>query len=578
MKRNERDEMDSGIDTAKARKALRALLACMLSVVLAVSCLPAVSFAAVDDSEDANAVAHEQPATMGSSMSLLSTVASWKQSNGYTSYTLGSKKVKISGATAIGIDVSKWDKTIDWAKVKKAGITYAIIRCGYGSDTTAHDDQTFITNVQGAQAAGVKIGVYLYSYATKATGSGKSSESEAKHTIRRLKEANLAPHDLDYPVFYDIEDPTQSGFSKAKFANMATTFCKAIEAEGYSVGIYSSQSWWVSKLTNDAFTTNGWVRWVARYVTSARTDTGVDNTDIWQFSSTGKVPGISTNVDMNFDYSGQRSTKPSVSSKGYDSLKVAWHKVPSASGYEVQRKVVDGVSAYEDCKTLTGYAKSSFTDTGLTCGTRYRYRVRMVYMAQDGTVTYSTWTKGASAIPKPAKPKATLKQYSSLKKLKLSWEKVAGATGYEVYRKASGKAAKTKNTKSRSWKKTLSLGKTYTLKVRAYRTVNGVKLYGPYSTAVKVKTVPAKTSVKSAKATGRSKAKLAWAKVFGATGYQVAYRAKGGSWHYVYIKGKSKKFTKLKAARYYMKVRAYKKSGGKRYFGAWSSKKSVKVK
>lgn len=240
--------------------------------------------------------------------------ATWTKSNGASSYTWRATPdgantiVSVSGTKEVGIDVSKWNGTIDWNKVKSDGITFAIIRCGYGSNYTSQDDETFLSNVRGAQAAGIKNGVYLYSYATKATGPAPSGESEGAHAVRLLKEAGLSPSDLALPVFLDMEDASTVGVGNRQLAAIATAFCDVVKREGYEVGIYASQSWWSNYLTEPCFANNGWCKWVARWPGgSGITSSGSSNTDIWQFSDCGSVSGIKGRVDMNFTYFGFNS-------------------------------------------------------------------------------------------------------------------------------------------------------------------------------------------------------------------------------------------------------------------------------
>ena len=240
--------------------------------------------------------------------------ATWTKSNGVSSYTWRATPdgentiVSVPGTKEVGIDVSKWNGTIDWNKVKSDGITFAIIRCGYGSNYTSQDDETFLSNVRGAQAAGIKIGVYLYSYATKATGPAPSGESEGAHAVRLLKEAGLSPSDLALPVFLDMEDASTVGVGNRQLAAIATAFCDVVKREGYEVGIYASQSWWSNYLTEPCFANNGWCKWVARWPGgSGITSSGSSNTDIWQFSDCGSVSGIAGRVDMNFTYFGFNS-------------------------------------------------------------------------------------------------------------------------------------------------------------------------------------------------------------------------------------------------------------------------------
>ena len=238
-----------------------------------------------------------------------SSYATWYKSNGITSYTYKAKPsdkgkiINISGAKRVGIDVSYHNGTINWEKVKNSGVSFAIIRCGYGSDFTSQDDKQFLNNVKGAQENGIDIGIYLYSYAMNLTGNDSSATSEAEHVLRLLNKAGLEPEDLAYPVFYDLEESKQLDLGAKKLGDLATTFCDAISAEGYEVGIYSNLNWWTNYLTDSAFDNSDWHKWAARYPGSNKaTDSGVPDTEIWQFSDCGNVDGVSGNVDMNFDY------------------------------------------------------------------------------------------------------------------------------------------------------------------------------------------------------------------------------------------------------------------------------------
>ena len=237
------------------------------------------------------------------------TYVTWTRANGSKSYTYReqpsgkSEIVQVPNTTGVGIDVSEHQGKIDWAKVKADGVTFAIIRCGYGSDYASQDDDYFLENVRGAQANGIPFGVYLYSYATKATGAAPSAQSEAAHVLRQLKAAGLSPSKLALPVFYDLEDNTQSGLSASELGSLAKTFCDAITAQGYKAGIYANQNWWTTKLTDQVFVRSGWTKWVAQYFMSKKTaPSGISDQQYWQFTDCGKVNGISGYVDVNFSY------------------------------------------------------------------------------------------------------------------------------------------------------------------------------------------------------------------------------------------------------------------------------------
>jgi GH25 family lysozyme M1 (1,4-beta-N-acetylmuramidase) len=187
------------------------------------------------------------------------------------------------------IDVSSHQGVIDWDKVKSAGIELAILRCGYGSDKTAQDDTYFEKNYSACKKAGIKVGTYLYSYAENIS----QAKSEAAHVIRLLKGKKL-----DFPVYYDLEDADTTGkCSKKVIGDIAETFESAVSAAGYKVGIYANKYWFTSILTDKRF--DKWDKWVAQY---SNTCTYSGKYTGWQYSSSGKVTGINTAVDMNEFY------------------------------------------------------------------------------------------------------------------------------------------------------------------------------------------------------------------------------------------------------------------------------------
>lgn len=186
----------------------------------------------------------------------------------------------------IGIDVSTWQGNIDWDKVKNEGIDFAIIRCGYG--TTGVDNQ-FARNMKEARRVGIKVGVYLYSYAHGVY----EAQAEAKHCLDLVKEYGK----LDLPIYYDEEEYYQ--FPRA--TELATAFCTVIEQGGYWAGIYSSSSKWQNSNLKglDRFT-----KWVANWGDNSKPAhnagrPNVSGCDIHQYSSVGQINGIVGDVDMN---------------------------------------------------------------------------------------------------------------------------------------------------------------------------------------------------------------------------------------------------------------------------------------
>nr|WP_300409938.1 Ig-like domain-containing protein [uncultured Ruminococcus sp.] len=198
----------------------------------------------------------------------------------------------IQGATMKGIDVSQWNGNINWAKVAKSDVDYAIIRVGYGDNYTYQDDTYFKKNVKGCIDNKIPFGVYIYSYAVNTT----MAKSEANHVLRLIKGLKL-----DFPVYFDMEDNSQlNGTNNATRGAIAKTFCNAITAKGYKVGIYANLNWWNNYLTDKAFNNSKWYKWVAQY--NSQCDYK-GTYQMWQSTSSGVIDGVSSacgTFDFNF--------------------------------------------------------------------------------------------------------------------------------------------------------------------------------------------------------------------------------------------------------------------------------------
>ena len=193
-----------------------------------------------------------------------------------------------------GIDVSRWQGSINWNAVRYAGIEFAIIKAG-GSDAGFYKDPYFEANYSGAKAAGIHVGAYYF------VGPGCTSAADGKADAERFI-AQLAGKQFDFPVYIDFEAPSAANPSGNTDACIA--FCETMEAAGYYVGIYASDySGFKDKLEKKRLLPYTW--WVAHY--GAEVDYATENKGIWQYTSDGSVPGISGRVDMDeayIDYSG----------------------------------------------------------------------------------------------------------------------------------------------------------------------------------------------------------------------------------------------------------------------------------
>ena len=202
--------------------------------------------------------------------------------------------VDTSNGLVKGIDVSKYQYNIDWNAVKASGIDFAIIRVGYrGYGTGALvEDPYFRQNIKGANAAGVKVGLYFYSQAINE----QEAVDEASMVIRLIQETGGR---VSYPIYFDTEKVAgdtgrADGISRDQRTRNAVAFCNAIQNAGYRAGVYSYASWFYNNLNMASLT--GYSIWIAQY--RDQLDFKY-NYDIWQYTSSGTVPGISTRVDMN---------------------------------------------------------------------------------------------------------------------------------------------------------------------------------------------------------------------------------------------------------------------------------------
>ena len=196
-----------------------------------------------------------------------------------------------------GIDVSHWQGTVNWSKVKAAGISFVFIRCSYTSlkSFNLHTDPKFTANVTAAAAAGLKVGVYHYSGATSAT----EAKKEANYVLKVIKPYKSK---ITLPVMFDYEPGARvtanyKKTSKTTRTKYATTFCNAAKAAGYTSGVYCSTSWFPDYFNISSL--SSYSNWDAHWATK-NTYTGAY--DFWQYSSKGKVSGIGGSVDCNFWY------------------------------------------------------------------------------------------------------------------------------------------------------------------------------------------------------------------------------------------------------------------------------------
>lgn len=201
---------------------------------------------------------------------------------------------EVGDASQLGIDVSKYNGAIDWDKVRNAGIQFAIIRAGYrGSSTgTLVEDPYFRQNMQGAIAAGLKVGVYFF--------------TQAVNEVEAVEEASMVmnlcqDYKLTYPIFIDTEgaggDGRADNLSVQERTAVCKAFCETIESANYTSGVYASRNWLNNRLYMGDL--DKYVTWLAEY--REKPEYG-GTYQFWQYTSSGYVDGIEGRVDLNISY------------------------------------------------------------------------------------------------------------------------------------------------------------------------------------------------------------------------------------------------------------------------------------
>lgn len=194
------------------------------------------------------------------------------------------------------IDVSGWQGDIDWAKAKADGVEGVIIRLGYGEGNNA--DKKAQRNISECKRLGIPFGVYWYSYADTPA----LAKEEGTDVVAKLKQFGVNPSDLAYPVYYDLEKWTWEGHKPPTdpnvYNNIVNNWYSALQSAGYkNLGVYSYTSYLQGPLKHaDIYAKT---TWVAQYGARMGFDSFPTNSRGWQYTSTGKVDGISGNVDMN---------------------------------------------------------------------------------------------------------------------------------------------------------------------------------------------------------------------------------------------------------------------------------------
>ena len=325
-----------------------------------------------------------------------------------------------------GIDVSKYQGDINWGAVKNSGVDFAMIRLGYrGMQAgTLQLDSQFTNNIEGAHAAGVQIGIYFFTQAVNTA----EAEEEAQYVIDWLSQY---PDYVSYPVIIDIEAAAGSRLDNAGLtANEKTaicrTFCEKIQRAGYTASIYSNKNYLETQLNINELADSFYI-WLAHY-TNQTSYAGRYN--MWQYTSSGTVSGISGYVDMDIAYistAPQKVQGIKQTAATTDSITLSWNPVANADGYKVYRYNTSGtlVQSYNVTDEQT-------TNKNLEEGTTYQYKVRAFYLSADGIYTYGAYSDVYSAYTTPGQVENLTVEKQSENSITLSWKNLSGAVGYRV--------------------------------------------------------------------------------------------------------------------------------------------------
>lgn len=435
-----------------------------------------------------------------------------------------------------GIDVSKWQKTIDWKAVKEAGVEFAIIRLGYRAQATGTLtlDECFDQNIQGAHDAGIKIGVYFYTQAITA----KEAKAEAQFCVQKLENY---PGYLSFPIMYDIENTATDRMGKADLTTaQRTSFCQAFcdeaIANGYKSGIYASLYYFKDKLQPEKFSSD-YHNWLARYSKSYNTN-GVKYEypyEMWQYSDgdssnkkivSVKIPGISGNVDLDVYYAKtpDKVSELKQASNETGSINLTWKKQSNVNGYEV---VV--YNENEEVLNVLNCQDAKITVDGLESGTTYKFRVRAYFSSEE--IVYGSYSELITLTTKPAKVEGISEHSYTATCIKLQWNAVNGATSYKVYKyNSSNKKYELFGTTSSTIYKVTGLKKNtkYYFKVVASRTLNDTTYDGAESTKFQAATKPDKTEKVAKKNVTTTAIRLTWKKQSNVSGYEIACYDKSG--------------------------------------------------
>ena len=371
-----------------------------------------------------------------------------------------------------GIDVSKHNGNINWAKVKAAGVKYAIIRVGYrgyGDSGKLVYDSKFNEYINAAYAQGLDIGIYFYSQAVNT----REATEEANYALKKI---NSYKSKITLPVYYDYEFADVSTgrldtawrtgkLNKNGMTANAKAFCSTIENAGFDAGIYASKYFYYDNLNYEDLQ-DKYDIWVANYATKT---TYKGTFRIWQFSSEGKVNGITGNVDANFLY---KTYTVDIEKQAYTGKEIKPY-IPLKSG---STELIKGEDYYVTFANNINYGTASVTVTGVN---KYADIPKKTYYFEivPTAVTGVTLTKRSAGS------------------ITLKWDEHPAAEGYQIkYYTANGGCVAGETTDTSYTVTGLAGSNWYYFTVSAVKSVSGKKYYGIESEKQRLITKPDKVT------------------------------------------------------------------------------------
>lgn len=321
-----------------------------------------------------------------------------------------------------GIDISKWNTITSWSALAKE-VDFAIIRCGNRTTSggTLSKDTKFHEYMKAAQAAGLEVGVYIYSQAI--------TEQEAREEAQLALEM-CEGYSFRLPIVIDYEYYTSGRLLNAKLTktqrtNICRAFCEVIEAAGYPAMIYANKSMLMDDMYGEQLAQEGYAIWLAHWVSSSNY---ANTYTYWQYTDQGQINGISGYVDMNYYYR-LPEAKLKGTYCGANGVHLFWDQVDLADQYRIYRKE-EGAAAWTEIGSVTGPDTLDYVDQTAKEGVTYRYAVQ----ACDGNVRALYDRTGTAVTYYPQISLTAVKNESG--GVRLTWSAIDDYDGYRIFRRS----------------------------------------------------------------------------------------------------------------------------------------------